>query len=383
MRRQTSALQPFIMRNIFISASGQHVGKTTTTLGLVSNLRKMGYNTGYCKPVGQQFVDVNGAIADKDAVLFADVIGFRVVPEWHSPVVIGPGVTRQYLDDPTQFHFQEQILAAARSLDPLYDIVVYEGTGHPGVGSITDVSNAQVAKLLNCGTILVVEGGIGRTIDRLNLCRAIFKEQDVPIVGVIVNKVEISKKEEVTHYVGKALDQMGIPLMGVIPYDKTLLFPILETIRQAVDGSCILNEDRLNNRVEDIVAGSLVDIEEFNTFENILLVVSFKRVKEAVKKIKQISKIKKLALSPLSGVIVTGDGRHAKWHTEEDLCHPYFVEHQIPVIATLLDTYGSVLKVNRIEVKINTQTPWKVARAIELIRKHLHFDQLLDYLKST
>jgi len=42
-----------------------------------------------------------------------------------------------------------------------------------------------------------------------------------------------------------------------------------------------------------------------------------------------------------------------------------------------------VLKVNRIEVKINTQTPWKVARAIELIRKHLHFDQLLDYLKST
>jgi hypothetical protein len=47
------------------------------------------------------------------------------------------------------------------------------------------------------------------------------------------------------------------------------------------------------------------------------------------------------------------------------------------VITTLLDTYGSVVKVSRIEVKINNRTPWKSKRAIELISEHVDFDTLL------
>ena len=56
---------------------------------------------------------------------------------------------------------------------------------------------------------------------------------------------------------------------------------------------------------------------------------------------------------------------------------PYLKTHKIPVITTLLDTYGSVVKVSRIEVKINNRTPWKSKRAIELISEHVDFDTLL------
>ena len=65
------------MSNIYVAATGQHVGKTTSTLGIVSNLKEKGFTTGYCKPVGQQYMTVDGKIADKDAVLFARVVGFR------------------------------------------------------------------------------------------------------------------------------------------------------------------------------------------------------------------------------------------------------------------------------------------------------------------
>ena len=58
------------------------------------------------------------------------------------------------------------------------DIVIYEGTGHPGVGSVADLSNARVAKLLNAGVVIIVEGGIGNTIDLLNLSASLFREQD-------------------------------------------------------------------------------------------------------------------------------------------------------------------------------------------------------------
>lgn len=92
---------------IYVAASSQHVGKTTCTLGIVANLLAKGYNTGYCKPVGQKFISLNGTIADKDAVLFSEVIGFKMKPEIHSPVILGRGVTKEFLDNPEKFNFEE------------------------------------------------------------------------------------------------------------------------------------------------------------------------------------------------------------------------------------------------------------------------------------
>ena len=368
------------MKKIYVAATGQHVGKTTSTLGIVANLLKQGYSTGYCKPVGQQHISMEGKIADKDAVLFSKVIGFDISPEVHSPVVLARGATKDYLDNPSGFDYDNDIRKAAKYLEDKFDIVVYEGTGHPGVGSVVDLSNADVARLLGAGVVMVVEGGVGRTIDRLHLSLSIFRESNVPVLGVIVNKVIPEKLDEVRHYLGLKLKDIGLPLLGVVPYDQTLSFPIMATVKQAVDGKVVLNKHKLNNKVEDLVAGSLVDIDEFSTFQNILLVVSYKRLDEAMEKIKEIQRLKKLETSPLSGVIVTGDGRHENWYRLEDIRHPYFIENEIPVITTILDTYGSVVKFSRIEVKINTRTPWKVKRAIALIKEHVDFDLMLERL---
>ena len=369
------------MRTIYVAATGQHVGKTTSTLGLVSNLKAMGFKTGYCKPVGQESVTHEGIEADKDAVLFAEVAGFKIIPQQHSPVLIGRGVTKEYISHPEAFHFEEKIKRAAEQLNSEHDIVVYEGTGHPAVGSVCDLSNARVAKMLDAGVIIIVEGGIGRTIDKLTLCMSLFQRENVPILGVIINKVQQSKIKQTRYYLEKKLGTMGIPILGMLPYDQSLSFPIMETIQQAVGGKTILNADQLNHRVEDIIAGSLVDVDEFNKFKNILLVASIKRLNEAITKVETITRLKGLKGSPLSGVIVTGDGRHAKWYDEADLNNPYFRKHRIPVVTTKLDTYGSVVKISRIEVKINAQTPWKVKRAIQLIRQHVDMDQLVGKLE--
>ena len=63
------------MQNIYVAATSQHVGKTTCTLGLVKTLQKKGLDVGYCKPVGQEFVDLGDLRVDKDALLFASIIG--------------------------------------------------------------------------------------------------------------------------------------------------------------------------------------------------------------------------------------------------------------------------------------------------------------------
>ena len=183
-------------QSIYIAATGQHVGKTTSTLGLVAALKAAGLeNLGYCKPMGQQLVKIKKMSVDKDAVLFSKIMGFELAAEIHSPATIGRGVTRAFLDNPEQFRFKERILAAKRILEHRCDAIVYEGTGHPAVGSIVGLSNAQVAKILGAKVVIVLEGGIGNTLDRLDLCLSYFKASQVPVIGVIVNKVLPEKME--------------------------------------------------------------------------------------------------------------------------------------------------------------------------------------------
>ncbi|MCB0628956.1 MAG: AAA family ATPase [Saprospiraceae bacterium] len=366
-------------KNIYVAATSQHVGKTTSTLGLVAVLQQKGINVGYCKPVGQQFVDLGDLKVDKDALLFARTMNFELVPEIHSPVILGKGATTAFLDQPDEFDFPQRIYKASGVLEKAHDLVIYEGTGHPGVGSVVNLSNARVASMLNASVVMVVEGGIGSTIDRLNLSIALFRKAQVPIIGVIVNKVLPDKIDKVRKYVGQWLESRGMPLLGVLPYQKSLSNPIMETIIDTVNGQVLMNEEYLDNRIEGIIAGSLVESHDFQTERDLLLVSSGRRLCEAIDAIEEsMHKINKPDECPLAGVIITGDGKLNGQPFDEIVCTEYLSRHRIPVISTHLDTYGSAVKISGIEVKINTRTPWKVTQANELIRKHINLEPIIS-----
>ncbi|MCB0639667.1 MAG: AAA family ATPase [Lewinella sp.] len=365
-----------MLDRIYVAATSQHVGKTTSTLGIVAALKEAGHTVGYCKPVGQQFVDLGDLLVDKDALLFATTMGFDLKAEWHSPVIVGRGITTRYLKHPEQFHFPDAIRQASEAIQPQYDIVVYEGTGHPGVGSVIDLSNADVAKMLGTPVIMVVEGGIGNTIDRLNTNLALFREQDIPIAGVIINKVMPDKLDKVRELVGIRLDRWGIPLLGVLPYDRTLANPIMEGIRHAVNGVIILNGHRLDNRVENIASGSLIEKKEFDDLQNLLVIVSHRRLESVIESLDEIDRKHPDEQLKIAGIVVNGENDFVEELRTDIPCQAYLAKHEIPLVATQLDTYGSALKISEMEVKINTRTPWKSRRAAELIKEHVNLDPL-------
>lgn len=361
---------------LYIAATSQHVGKTTSTLGLMAAIRERGKNVGYCKPVGQEFVDLGDLKVDKDALLFAKSMMFELKAEDHSPVIIGKGVTADYLDDPSQYDFRGMIQPASRRLQAEYDFVVYEGTGHPGVGSVCDMSNAQVAQMLAAPVVMIVEGGIGKTIDKLNMNLALFRELRVPVKGVIVNKVLPKKLEKVKKYVGIYLQKLGIPLLGVLPYDKTLSSPIMSTVRLAVKGKTLLNRGSMDNKVENITSGSLLARREVVNMTNLLVVVSRRDLEPALESLQNLFTSKGLPGDTLSGVIING-GEAKLRDLATQLPHRDFLDKwKIPVVGTTLDTYGAATKISQMEVKINTRTPWKVRRAVELVREHVDVNPL-------
>jgi BioD-like phosphotransacetylase family protein len=365
--------------SIYVAATGQHIGKTTTTLGLMAALKDYGFQrVGYCKPVGQKVTSLTSLQVDKDAFLFSKIMDFELTSELHSPVILGKGATAAYLDNPAAFDYRDRILRASKKLQQDNDVVVYEGTGHPGVGSIVNLSNADVAKMVGAKVVLVVEGGIGNTIDKMSLSLAKFKEQKAPVIGVIVNKVWPEKLEKIKYYVGKKLDELGINLLGVVPFDRSLSYPIMRTVNNAVGGHFIQFEENFANRVEDIVPGSLIEeVQDISRRRNLLLVVSHKRVRETLKKLEGIMKRSKVTESPLSGILLTGEHQQERPRWGTSIYEYYINRYKLPVISTELDTLGAVTKINRLEVKINTSTPWKVERAIELMKEHVDLEMIV------
>jgi hypothetical protein len=245
------------------------------------------------------------------------------------------------------------------------------------VGSIVDLSNADVAKRLNAPVIMIGEGGIGKAFDKLNADMALFREKKVPIAGAIINKVKPEKMGKVKHYVGDRLRRLGIPVLGLIPYQKTLALPIMETICEAVDGHPLAHEEQLANPVEEIISGALAVRREFPGRQNILLMVNPRRLRAAMESIEQRCEEQEEEAPLLSGILLhdeRGDWREAH-RTLEDF--PYIQKHHIPVIGTQLDTFGSAQRITQLEVKINTRTPWKVQKAVELFCENVDLGPIL------
>ena len=74
-------------KGFFVASTGQNVGKTTTSLGLVAGLHKRKIQAGFMKPVGQEHVKLpSGEFVDKDVILFKEHFHLKDSYEHMSPV---------------------------------------------------------------------------------------------------------------------------------------------------------------------------------------------------------------------------------------------------------------------------------------------------------
>lgn len=146
---------------IYVAATRQDDGKTTTCLGLYAALSSKFKKIGYIKPVGQRFVEVAGKKVDEDSVLVSNTYGVNLPIEAMSPIAVDRMFTREYLERGNLPAMKATIEEAFNRVAWEHDFVLIEGTGHAGVGSVLDLSNAQVAKLLGSQVIIVTTGGLG------------------------------------------------------------------------------------------------------------------------------------------------------------------------------------------------------------------------------
>jgi BioD-like phosphotransacetylase family protein len=242
---------------VFVAATRMNDGKTTTSLGLLSALQQHHPRIGYIKPVGQRFVEIEEQKIDEDSLLMQQVYHIQTPLLAMSPIAVEPDFTRRYLASANNDALVRRIEKAFDRVAWEKDFVLCEGTGHAGVGSIFDLSNATVARLLGSKVIVVTQGGIGRPIDELAMNQALFEREGVQIIGVILNKVRREKIEQITEFVRKGLKRRGLELLGVIPHQPLLSSPTLAAIQEELKAEPLNSSTELNNIVDRVVVGAM------------------------------------------------------------------------------------------------------------------------------
>lgn len=355
-------------KRIFIAATRMNDGKTTTSLALFSALRGNTEQVGFIKPVGQRFVELDGHQIDEDSVLLNHTFNVMVPIQAMSPIAIHPNFTRDYLDlKNTDSSHANLIDTMCRAFDRAAyekEYIIIEGTGHAGVGSVFNLSNADVAKRLDAKVIIVASGGIGRPVDEIALNKALFQAAGVEVIGAIINKVIPHKMEDTQKYCQKALDRMGVPLLGCMPVEQQLLRPSLNQIVKEVNGRWVNGEhEGRRERINKVIIGAMAAKGLLDLLERGTLIITPGDREDII-----LSAIAAEGLTKertISGIVLT---RNA-------LPHPKLMEMlaktKIPAVICKDESYKVASLVNNMTVKTQPDDDDKIPIIKDLLKKNI------------
>jgi hypothetical protein len=223
-------------RKIFIAATSQNCGKTTLCLSLLHLAQKKYRRIGFIKPLGPKPSSYRGLTVDKDAALAAQVFGLTRNLKFMSPVIVERDTTRLALDGALDLAaLQEKIVTSFRELERRCDFIIIEGSGHPGVGSVLQLSNARIASLLDAPVIMVTGGGIGNVVDSVTLNQALFEKEGVAIRAILANKLIPEKRDSTIDYLQRAFAGEPFRVFGAFNFQPVLANPTLRRIARLLD----------------------------------------------------------------------------------------------------------------------------------------------------
>ncbi len=262
-------------KKIFIAATGQNTGKTTISLSLVHLARKKYRRVGFIKAVGPKCQEFNGCVVDKDAALMARVFGLEEDIHLMSPVVLGRGSTKRFLDGHLKTaELEERLVNACREMERRYDFLVIEGAGHGGVGSVVGLSNARVAAVCNAPVAMVSGGGIGSVIDSVLLNLPLYRAEGREVKLLLANRLLPEKRDESLRYLTKAFTPLGLSVAAAFDYSPILADPTLTHIARLLKHPLIGDPTAHNRIVHHVQLGAASSQKVIDRLDDSTLLIS-------------------------------------------------------------------------------------------------------------
>lgn len=360
------------MPRLFVASTGQDAGKTTFCCAYINYLTSSYSRVAYIKPVGQKSIKQDHTEVDKDSYLFNEYFNLKESPTCSSPVIFHPKFTKEYLDGRIDIEAEkERIQSAYNELTLSHDAILAEGSGHVGVGSICDINNASVAKMLGMDVLLIGGGGIGKAFDELMLNISLCYSYGVNVMGVILNRVLPEKLKEVSLYMEKALSRLHIPLLGCIPKDPLLFKPTIGDFQQLFKTELIAGKEHaLRHFDEFTLAATTTDSHCRKIKEKQLTIVPHTRLDILDCTLEADLEYRTKGKELKCGLIITGKKPLPKEMVDR-LC-----KARIPTLYSGLMSYETMQLVSSFVAKIRLEDTVKIERAISLVQESVDLERI-------
>jgi BioD-like phosphotransacetylase family protein len=282
---------------------------------------------------------------------------------------VGQGFTAEYILGGQTGELEKRILKSYERVSAGKEFTVIEGTGHAGVGSVFNLSNARVAKLLNAPVIMVAPGGVGRPIDEVALNRELLAKEGVELAGVVINKVQMSKYEHIRKLVIRGFQRLDIRVLGVLPYDELLPEPTVREILEESEGELLnenLDEELLNVLVGHYLVGAMSTHQALDYFSPGSLIITPSDREDIILAALGVAvSDKSKNLETVAGIILTG----------KIMPHPAIMDlirhSRIPIISCHKDTFSVASQVHDLMAKIRPTDKTKIEHATRLVGQYV------------
>jgi BioD-like phosphotransacetylase family protein len=252
------------MKPLLVTSTADSTGKTAITLALGLLARSRDASVGYMKPKGTRLQSAVGKTLDEDPMLAREVLELDTEMHEMEPVVYSPTFVEQAIrgrEDPEAL--RERIQESFDAIAADHDLVVVEGSDPYTTGGIVDLTDADIADLLDARVLLVEPYDDPRDVDDVLAAADAFGDR---LAGVVFNAVADADFDQVSTDVTPYLEGRGIRVFGAIPRVEDLAGVTVAELAESLGAEVLTSDAPMDAFVERFSVGAMGGDEALRQF---------------------------------------------------------------------------------------------------------------------
>ena len=350
------------MNTLLVTSTEDGTGKTAIAIALAKLAQTRDVSAGYMKPKGTRMESAVGKTLDEDPMLAREMLDLDAAMHQLEPIVYSPTFIKEAIrgrEDPeelrTRIEEQFQTLAEER------DLMVLEGGGRLWTGGIVDLTDGEIAELLDAEVMLVSHYDEPADVDEILSAANIIGDR---LKGVLFNDVSQANFDELTDDIMPFLDSRGIDSLGVVPYDEQLAGVTVEELADNIGADVLTREVPTAARIERFLVGAMganAALKRLRRTQNAAVITGGDR-----------SDIQAAALrsSGVNCLVLTGG------HRPSNTILGTAAEEEVPILLVNTDTRTTIDRLESVLRSGRTQRVETVERMAELLEEAVDVDEV-------
>ncbi|MGM0591687.1 MAG: phosphotransacetylase family protein [Halobacteriota archaeon] len=242
------------MKTVLVTSTQESTGKTAITLAIGLIAKERGLRIGYMKPKGTRLQSTVGKTLDRDPMLARELLDLDAEIHEMEPIVYSPTFVEGAIrgqESPAEL--AKQIRTCFETISSERDLVLVEGGGDLTTGGIVELTDPEVADILDAEVLLVSDYTDPRDVDEVLAAAATIGDR---FAGVLFNRVDDGAYERLETEVIPFLESREVPVFGVLPRRSELAGVTVSDLAAEL-GADIVTDVQTDAFVERFLVGAM------------------------------------------------------------------------------------------------------------------------------